>query len=150
MLQCDIEALSCVIAGGLRAPDAAFSSAFRLRGRSMELSYFLHEASLALIAPARAASEAARLFFKNPANPGAWTPLGRSMTAACDVFERSTRRYEKPEFGLVSTVVEGETVAVTEEIVWERPFCRVIHFARQLPPAAPRQPRLLLVAPMSG
>ena len=116
----------------------------------MELSYFLHEASLALIAPARAASEAARLFFKNPANPVAWTPLGRSMTAACDVFERSTRRYEKPEFGLVSTVVEGETVAVSEEIVWERPFCRVIRFARALPPGAPRQPRLLVVAPMSG
>ena len=116
----------------------------------MELSYFLHEASLALIAPARAASEAARLFFKNPANPVAWTPLGRSMTAACDVFERSTRRYEKPEFGLVSTVVEGETVAVSEEIVWERPFCRVIRFARALPPDAPQPPRLLVVAPMSG
>ena len=38
------------------------------KGRLMELSYFLHEASLAFIAPARAASEAARLFFKSPAN----------------------------------------------------------------------------------
>jgi poly(3-hydroxybutyrate) depolymerase len=116
----------------------------------MELSYFLHEASLALIAPARAASEAARLFFKNPANPAAWTPFGRSMTAACDVFERSTRRYEKPEFGLVTTQVGGETVAVTEEIVWDRPFCRLIRFVRDLPPSAPKQPKLLVVAPMSG
>ncbi|MFI5011915.1 MAG: polyhydroxyalkanoate depolymerase [Hyphomicrobiales bacterium] len=116
----------------------------------MEFSYFLHEASLALVAPARAASEATRLFFKNPANPASWTPFGRSMTAACDVFERTTRRYEKPEFGLASTVVDGETVAVTEEIVWERPFCRLIHFARALPAAAPKQPRLLVVAPMSG
>jgi len=116
----------------------------------MELSYFLHEASLALIAPARAASEATRLFFKNPANPASWTPFGRSMTAACDVFERSTRRYEKPEFGLATTVVAGETVAVTEEIVWERPFCRLIHFARALPASAQKQPRLLIVAPMSG
>ena len=116
----------------------------------MELSYFLHEASLALIAPARAASEAARLFFKNPANPASWTAFGRSVTAACDVFERSTRRYEKPEFALTTTTVQGETVAVTEEIVWERPFCRVIHFVRELPPSTPSQPRLLLVAPMSG
>jgi poly(3-hydroxybutyrate) depolymerase len=116
----------------------------------MELSYFLHEASLALIAPARAASEAARLFFKNPANPAAWTPFGRSVTAACDVFERSTRRYEKPEFGLTTTRVGDETVAVNEEIVWDRPFCRLIHFARDLPASAPRQPRLLVVAPMSG
>jgi poly(3-hydroxybutyrate) depolymerase len=116
----------------------------------MELSYFLHEASLALIAPARAASEATRLFFRNPANPASWTPFGRSVTAACDVFERSTRRYEKPEFGLATTVVEGETVAVTEEIAWERPFCRVIRFVRDLPRSAPTQPKLLIVAPMSG
>src|SRR6516165_3155805 len=119
-------------------------------GTLMELSYFLHEASLALIAPARAASEAARLFFKNPANPAAWTPFGRSVTAACDVFERSTRRYEKPEFGLATTRVGDDTVAVNEEIVWDRPFCRLIHFARDLPASAPRQPRLLVVAPMSG
>jgi len=61
-----------------------------------------------------------------------------------------TRRYEKPEFGLTSTVVEGQNVAVTEEIVWERPFCRLIHFARDLPPNAVRQPRLVIVSPMSG
>ena len=90
----------------------------------MELSYFLHEASLALFGPARAASEGAKLLFRNPANPVSWTPFGRSVTAACDVFERITRRYEKPEFGLATTVVEGETVAVTEEIVWERPLDR--------------------------
>ena len=116
----------------------------------MELSYFLHEASLALIGPARAASEATRLIFKSPANPMSWTPMGRSVTAACDVFERSTRRYEKPEFGLATTVVEGEMVAVTEEIVWQRPFGRVIRFARNLPEGAVNQPRVLIVAPMSG
>jgi poly(3-hydroxybutyrate) depolymerase len=116
----------------------------------MEFSYFLHEASLALIGPARAATEAARLFFENPANPASWTPFGRSMSAACDVFERSTRRYEKPEFGLTSTLVGGEQVAVTEEIVWQRPFGRLIHFARALPASHPKQPKILMVAPMSG
>jgi poly(3-hydroxybutyrate) depolymerase len=116
----------------------------------MEFSYFLHEASLALMGPARAATEATRIFFENPANPASWTPFGRSMSAACHVFERSTRRYEKPEFGLTSTLVDGEKVAVTEEIVWQRAFGRLIHFARALPPSHPNQPRILLVAPMSG
>ena len=96
----------------------------------MELSYFLHEASLALVAPARAAADATRLTFGSPANPWSWTPIGRSITAACDVFERLTRRYEKPEFGLATTVVEGTQVAVVEEIVWQRPFCRLLHFKR--------------------
>lgn len=116
----------------------------------MEFSYLLHEASLALIGPARAASEAARMFFENPANPASWTPFGRSMSAACHVFERSTRRYEKPEFGLLSTLVEGQNVAVTEEIVWQRPFGRLIHFKRALPASRPSQPKILMVAPMSG
>ncbi|MBV9054180.1 MAG: polyhydroxyalkanoate depolymerase [Hyphomicrobiales bacterium] len=116
----------------------------------MEFSYFLHEASLALIGPARAATEAARIFFENPANPASWTPFGRSVSAACDVFERSTRRYEKPEFGLTSTRIGGEKVAVSEEIVWQRPFGRLIHFARALPASHPKQPKILLVAPMSG
>ncbi|MBV9753970.1 MAG: polyhydroxyalkanoate depolymerase [Hyphomicrobiales bacterium] len=116
----------------------------------MEFSYFLHEASLALIGPARAATEAARIFFENPANPASWTPFGRSVSAACDVFERSTRRYEKPEFGLTSTQIGGEKVAVSEEIVWQRPFGRLIHFARALPASHPKQPKILLVAPMSG
>ena len=116
----------------------------------MEFSYFLHEASLALIGPARAASEAARIFFENPANPASWTPFGRSVSAACNVFERSTRRYEKPEFGLTCTRIGSEKVAVTEEIVWQRPFGRLIHFARALPASQPKQPKILLVAPMSG
>ena len=116
----------------------------------MEFSYFLHEASLALIGPARAATEVARIFFENPANPASWTPFGRSVSAACDVFERSTRRYEKPEFGLTSTQIGGEKVAVSEEIVWQRPFGRLIHFARALPASHPKQPKILLVAPMSG
>ena len=37
----------------------------------------------------------------------------------------------------------------SSRVVWERPFCRLIHFERQLAPRAP-QPKLLIVAPMSG
>jgi poly(3-hydroxybutyrate) depolymerase len=150
---CCIAALRHYLVGKLAAsahPHAAISLAVSTGIARMEFSYFLHEASLALIGPARAATEAARLFFENPANPASWTPFGRSVSAACDVFERSTRRYEKPEFGLSCTTIGRESVKVSEEIVWQRPFCRLIHFARDLPPRAPKQPKLLIVAPMSG
>lgn len=67
------------------------------------------------------------------------------------MFERTTRRYEKPSFGLDSTIVDGETVAVTEEVVWQRPFCRLVHFKRAIEPSRPRRtPKVVLVAPMSG
>ncbi len=36
-------------------------------------------------------------------------------------------------------------------MIWERPFCRLIHFKRDIPASrAGRDPRILLVAPMSG
>jgi poly(3-hydroxybutyrate) depolymerase len=68
-----------------------------------------------------------------------------------ELFERSTRRYHKPEWGIDSTTVGGERVAVNIKSVWQRPFCRLLHFERAFvrPPRRP-QPKLLIVAPMSG
>ena len=101
--------------------------------------------------PARAAAGSYRLFLNNPWNPLAHTVAGRHAAAACEVFERTTRRYEKPQFRLAATRIDGAPVMVTEEIVWQRPFCRLIHFKRHIDPnRAARDPRILLVAPMSG
>src|SRR5262249_9884463 len=76
---------------------------------------------------------------------------GKSIAAACELFERSTRRYGKPEWLIKSTLVGGERVPVQIKCVWERPFCRLLHFERQFIRAPRRpQPRVLIVAPMSG
>jgi poly(3-hydroxybutyrate) depolymerase len=112
--------------------------------------YQLYEMNHAAMSPMRAAADATRLSFKNPLNPMSHTAFGRSVTAACEVFERATRRYAKPTFGLDSTQVGGVRVAVHEEIVWSRPFCNLVHFERALPDPARRHPKLLIVAPMSG
>ncbi|HKD74733.1 MAG TPA: polyhydroxyalkanoate depolymerase, partial [Ktedonobacterales bacterium] len=57
----------------------------------------------------------------------------------------------KPEWGIDSTTVGGEKVSVTIKCVWERPFCRLLHFDRACVRAPRRpQPKLLIVAPMSG
>ena len=100
--------------------------------------------------PARMAARSCQLFF-NPLNPWTHTPVGRNALAACEVFERTTRRYRKPAFGLTHTLVDRASVRVSEEVVWEHPFCRLIHFKRDIDPRrAAADPRLLLVAPMSG
>jgi poly(3-hydroxybutyrate) depolymerase len=114
-------------------------------------AYWLYEMSQAALNPARAFADATRLFYKNPANPFAHTTFGKTIAAACEVFERSTRRYGKPEWNIASTVVGGERVPVHIKTVWEQPFCRLLHFERAIehPPRRP-QPRLLIVAPMSG
>ncbi|MCT8998143.1 polyhydroxyalkanoate depolymerase [Chelativorans intermedius] len=112
--------------------------------------YQLYELNHAALQPARAYAHALRLLYANPFNPASATPWGRTIAAAAEVFERTTRRYGKPEFGIESTVVDGKTVAVKEETVWARPFCRLLHFARDLPAGRKPDRRILMVAPMSG
>ena len=113
--------------------------------------YWFYEMSHAALNPSRAWADATRLFFKNPINPLSFTTFGKSVAAACELFERSTRRYGRPEWRIDSTLVGGERVPMHISTVWERPFCKLIHFERvfEHPPKRP-QPRLLIVAPMSG
>jgi len=113
--------------------------------------YWLYETSHAALNPARAVADATRLLFKNPLNPLYFTSFGKSVAAACELFERSTRRYGRPEWRISSTLVGGERVPVQITSVWERPFCRIIRFERGFEhrPRRP-QPRLLIIAPMSG
>lgn len=113
--------------------------------------YWLYEMGHAALDPARALADATRLFFKNPANPLAHTTYGKSMAASMELFERSTRRYGRPEWMIDTTTVGGEKVSVHINTVWERPFCRLLHFERSFVHVPRRpQPKLLIVAPMSG
>jgi poly(3-hydroxybutyrate) depolymerase len=112
--------------------------------------YQLYEIAHAALAPARAVSDAAHLVFRNPWNPLAHTPLGRNISAGTELFERVTRRYGKPAFGLDEIKIDGVAYPVFEEIMWGRPFCNLLRFVRPDLPGADRQPKLLIVAPMSG
>ncbi|WP_421725170.1 polyhydroxyalkanoate depolymerase [Bauldia sp.] len=112
--------------------------------------YSLYELNHAALSPLRAAADATRLYFKNPLNPLSHTAFGRSVAATAELFERTTRRYAKPEFGITSTVVAGDQVTVNERVVWSRPFCNLLHFSKSASRAAANQPKLLIVAPISG
>lgn len=113
--------------------------------------YHLYEMNHAAMAPARAFTDAARMILKNPFNPLSYTPMGRNLAAGCELFERTTRRYGKPEFGLASTMIGGERVAVREEVVWKKPFCKLLHFKRDMPAGHEADSsKVLIVAPMSG
>jgi poly(3-hydroxybutyrate) depolymerase len=111
--------------------------------------YHWHEFQHAALGPFRAAADATKLFYQNPLNPLSHTTFGKSVAAGCELFERTTRRYRKPDWGIATALVGGERVAVTPQVVWERPFCRLIHFERAVEPRRP-QSTMLIVAPMSG
>ena len=91
----------------------------------------LHEISHFALAPARAMSDIAQLWLKNPANLLSYTHVGKNIVASAELFERLTRRYSKPTFGLSSTLVDGKRAPVTESVVWRRPFCKLLHFKRE-------------------
>lgn len=113
--------------------------------------YWMYEMGKASLNPARAVADLTKLMFENPLNPFAKTEFGKTIAAACELFERTTRRYGKPEWNLDTTEVNGMRVPVEIKSVWEKPFCRMLHFERQLTqPLREPQPRVLLVAPMSG
>ncbi|MCZ7642745.1 MAG: polyhydroxyalkanoate depolymerase [Pseudorhodoplanes sp.] len=113
--------------------------------------YWAYEMGQAALHPARAFADVTRLYFKNPLNPLTHTTLGKSIAAGMEVFERSTRRYGKPDWSIDSTLVGAERLPVRVNVVWERPFCRLLHFERVFDHAPRRpQPKLLIVAPMSG
>ncbi len=112
--------------------------------------YQLYELSHAAMSPWRVAADAMRLTYSNPLNPMSKTPAGRAMAAGLEVFERATRRYAKPTFGIDEVSVNFKTVSVHEKIVWKKPFCNLIRFERALPPGERPGPKILIVAPMSG
>jgi poly(3-hydroxybutyrate) depolymerase len=112
--------------------------------------YQLYELSHAAMQPYRAFADTMRLYFSNPLNPLSHTVYGRSMAAGAELFERTTRRYGKPSFGIEEAKVDFRTVPVIERVIWSKPFCDLIHFDRAVDPERRPDPKILIVAPMSG
>jgi len=136
-------------------PIGEFGGAPSLPGQSGPVSttplYWMYEWAHAALDPSRALADATRLYFKNPLNPFSHTQFGRSVAASAELYERAIRRYAKPEWGIGSTLVGGERVPVEVRTVWQRPFCNLLHFERRFErPLRHPQPKILIVAPMSG
>ena len=109
--------------------------------------YELHEMQHAATEPLRYWAETSQQLFTNPFSPFAYLPQSGRVAAGSELLARVARHYEKPGFGLQQTMIDGEAVAVCEEIVAEKPFCRLLRFKRA---TTRNHPKVLLVAPLSG
>jgi poly(3-hydroxybutyrate) depolymerase len=74
-------------------------------------------------------------------------PVARAIAGSAELLERATAHYPKPSLGLTETLVEGRPTAVRETVALESPFCRLLHFERDV---VRNDPKLLIVAPLSG
>lgn len=115
--------------------------------------YALHEWHRRMLNPMSAWADAASRALTHPYSPFAYSPISRRLAAGYDLLHRLGKRYEKPVFGLNTTLVDGVEVPVVEELPLVKPFCQLRHFRRMLPPdlaARRKDPTLLVFAPLSG
>src|SRR6476660_3984037 len=71
----------------------------------------------------------------------------RHWAAGLTLFADSELSHQRPPFGLASVVIGEQSVSVIEEAADETPFGTLLHFRKD---STIMQPRVLLVAPMSG
>jgi poly(3-hydroxybutyrate) depolymerase len=112
------------------------------------LLYEAYEFQKSLLAGASAMAGLSSEWMNNPSNPFAHTQLGSMMASGLDVFAHASAPHGKPEFGFGFTLIDGKEVLIEEVLEAERPFGQLLHFTRPGAPAG--QPKLLIVAPMSG
>jgi polyhydroxyalkanoate depolymerase len=70
-----------------------------------------------------------------------------NMAAAYEIVSRARLTHHRPDFGIRETRIGNQTVPVREETVTTTPFGTLLRFAKESPQP---QPRILLVAPLSG
>jgi len=109
--------------------------------------YQWYELNRQALAQASALAKVSSSFWQSPLNPLSCTEAGTMAAAALDVFAHTTQLYGKPRFGLTETMIDGQPVTVTEEIVLRLPFGQLKRFRRD---TDRQDPRVLVVAPMSG
>ena len=109
--------------------------------------YNAYELQRSMLDAASVAATAGASWLSSPYNPLSYMRAGPVVASALEVFAHAAAPYGKPAFGIASTVVEGETLAVTEHVVSEKAFGRLVRFDRG---GRTGDPRLLIVAPMSG
>jgi polyhydroxyalkanoate depolymerase len=69
------------------------------------------------------------------------------LAAALELISRTSLTYHRPDYAIKPVLVGNRECAVSEEMMFATPFGSLLHFKKE---GAPSQPKVLLVAPMSG
>jgi poly(3-hydroxybutyrate) depolymerase len=115
--------------------------------------YQLHEMQRSFLNPLMQWADASAKLFSNPVSPFAHTPFAQRIAAGYELMYRLGKDYEKPAFELNSTLIDGQTVGIMEHTAVSKPFCKLLHFKKDMADAdfaALKQPTVLVVAPLSG
>ena len=109
--------------------------------------YTAYEIQKAWLAGFGAFADMGSKMLESSASPFAYMGGGQALSSALEVFAHAAAPRGKPAFGLDHTIIDGNRVAVREEVVLLKPFGQLKRFVRE---GIEGQPKLLIVAPMSG
>jgi poly(3-hydroxybutyrate) depolymerase len=75
------------------------------------------------------------------------SPIFRGTAAAMEMLSHAGISHERPDFGIRSVRIGNAGIAVSEEVVASHPFCKLLHFRKDI---ERDEPTVLVVAPLSG
>ena len=107
--------------------------------------YLAYQAQADMMEPVRTM---ARMMLSGMVSGSATAPPAlRNMAAAYELIARAGLTHHRPAYGIRTVKVANREVAVREEVTYTTPFGTLLRFAKDVEIV---QPRILLVAPMSG
>ncbi len=112
----------------------------------MSMMYQAYQNHMDLTAPWRTGAGAA-LKYLNLVPQGVSDKAFGRLAAALELISRTSLTYTRPAYNLGPIMVGNQAFEVTEEVAFSTPFGSLLRFKKE---GAPEQPKLLLVAPMSG
>ena len=112
----------------------------------MSMMYQAYQNHMDLTAPWRTGAASA-LKYLNLVPQGVSDKLFGRLAAALELISRTSLTYTRPAYGIDKVLVGNQELEVTEEVAYATPFGSLLHFKKE---NSPEQPRMLLVAPMSG
>lgn len=109
--------------------------------------YNAYEMQRSLLSGASTMAAMSANMLNNVVNPMRYLGGGPVLASALEVFAHASASRGKPAFGLDSVEIDGKTIAVSEDIVLQKPFGQLKRFTYA---GSEHKPKLLIAAPMSG
>src|ERR1700761_2184534 len=112
----------------------------KLETAQQAMLYQAYQVQADAFAPFRVLAQASKDFLNQPWMAFRDHPMLRHAAATFELVSRAGVSARRPDFGIVTTKVDGREVAVTEEATLDTPFCTLLHFRKD---CAVEQPRVL-------
>jgi poly(3-hydroxybutyrate) depolymerase len=109
--------------------------------------YYAYQTQDDLMDPFRVLARSALGAMENSWLAKSGLPFVGNVTAACELVSRARLTHHRPPYGIESVTVGNREIAVTEEVTFKTPFGSLLRFKKDVDV---RQPRVLVVAPLSG